>query len=238
MSRDRMGLSMETPDDETSDSVVAGDQGFRNRLRATIRDGWARLPRRGRLYAALCAALVIMLAISGVAFMVTSFHPVSEPSPTAQILAAHGFNAESGETSSDLQPSSTAVIDFGLFGPRSSSQQCDGGQPLPPVAVGLSNMQSTVPVDWWVDIHDTLPDGKLLWAGGLPPYGTLTAGQSTTLQLVPDPALCVELATKSAPVTFHATVGYGGIGSEVVTDTITPPAPGSVTTQGPGPHGH
>jgi hypothetical protein len=123
------------------------------------------------------------------------------------------------------------VLQFGVGGTTANNQQCSGSNPLDPLTFTLYN-SGTVPVDWFVSVPDPTPDGKLPWAVAGAPYSTLPAGQSSGLTITPDPSLCALLAHATAPVTYHATIFYGGVGGSTITDTVTPPhgtsAPGPV----------
>lgn len=140
-----------------------------------------------------------------------------------------------------IQATSTAVptlpnftvpngqIGFRASGAITSAQTCLGTAALPPLTLNVGN-SGNVAVDWWVQVTQTLPDGKTLWTGSAPPYGTLPTGQSGQLLLQPDASLCGQLIGHSGTVQYTATVFYGGgNGAFTVTDTITPPPPGTST---------
>jgi hypothetical protein len=113
-------------------------------------------------------------------------------------------------------------IGFGAGGATNSSQTCAATAALPALTIYLYN-SGNVPVDWWIEVKQTLPDGKTLWTGTNPPYGTLPVGQGGQLQLQPDASLCGELIGHPGAVQYTATVFYGGTGGFTITDTITPP---------------
>ena len=144
------------------------------------------------------------------------------------------------QPTSTLPPIPSGAIHFGGGGDTTANQQCNGTAPLDALTISLSNTQSTVAVDWWVDVQGNTPDGKALWAAANRPYGTLAAGQSDSFTLTPAPNLCADLGGQS-PVTYKAVVNYGGVGSFNITDTITPGAGTSTPTPSPtpsGPPGH
>lgn len=142
------------------------------------------------------------------------------------------------QATSTPPPIPAGVIKFGGGGDTTATQQCNGTQPLDTLSYFLSNAQSTVAVDWWVDVQGATPDGKLPWATANRPYGTLPAGQTDSFTLTPDPVLCAQLAGQP-PTVYKATVSYGGVGAFNITDTITagPGAnPTATPTGSPPPH--
>lgn len=129
------------------------------------------------------------------------------------------------------------VIKFGGGGDTTATQQCNGAQPLDTLTYSLFNTQSTVAVDWWVDVQGATPDGKQPWATANRPYGTLPAGHSDSFILTPNPVLCTQLAGQP-PTVYKAVVNYGGVGTFNITDTITAgpgasPTPTATVTPGP-----
>jgi hypothetical protein len=117
----------------------------------------------------------------------------------------------------------TAVISFGVSQPTTFTQQCSAAQPLAPLTLTLDNSRSTISVDWWLDIPPSVPHGQTPWAIANPPYGTLPAGQTANVSLTPDGTLCSLLVGQSAPVTYRASLFFGGVGEVTISDTITPP---------------
>jgi hypothetical protein len=187
----------------------------------------------------LALGVAVMLVPSGLVvalFMAASrgTPPVQPARGTATATATRGAAQVTPVASATVAVSlPTAVIRFSGAGRTTAAQQCDGAHPLDPVVIALDNTGSTISVDWWLDVHETAPDGKTAWASGEPPYGTVPAGQSSTLNIMPDPNLCTLLQGQTAPVTYHATVNFGGIGGFMVTDTITPPSAGSIGSASP-----
>ncbi|HYM27488.1 MAG TPA: hypothetical protein VET66_05030, partial [Steroidobacteraceae bacterium] len=86
------------------------------------------------------------------------------------------------------------------------------------------NSGSTVAVDWWVNVASSTPDGKQPWASVNQPYGTLPAGQRVTVTVSPNPALCGQLAGRTAPEQYKLDISYGGVGGAELVDAVKPPA--------------
>ena len=166
--------------------------------------------------AQLPANVVPTLPSFGVAQATISFGYVGAPQ-----FAAAGTSVPTNAGGSGTGSPNSAPIEV--------AQTCTGTDALPSVTIMLAN-QGTVDVEWWVDLTQVLPDGKTLWAGAAPPYDTLPAGQTSELQLLPDPGVCGELIGKTSAVAFQTIVEYaGGVGQFTLTDTITPPPPGTST---------
>ncbi|HEV7129470.1 MAG TPA: hypothetical protein VGN32_18695 [Ktedonobacterales bacterium] len=123
-----------------------------------------------------------------------------------------------------IPPVPAGTIKFGGGGDTSVTQHCNGTQPLAALAIFLDNGHSNVPVDWWVNVAQATPDGKLPWAVANLPYGTLPAGKSTSVTLTPAVSLCTLLAGGAVPVTFTADIDYGGVGGFRITDMVVPGA--------------
>jgi hypothetical protein len=79
-------------------------------------------------------------------------------------------------------------------------------------------------VDWWVNIANSTPDGKQLWASVSLPYGTLPAGQRVTVTVWPNPIICGQLAGRTALEVYHLEVFYGGVGGAELVDSVKPPS--------------
>jgi hypothetical protein len=174
----------------------------------------------------LCAGLGVV-ALRATLF--TSTAPrgrVSSEASRIAILTRVGTGTATPLPGITFPPLPNAVIAFGGGTSSTTTLQCNGLAPLDPVTLVLDNSHSTISVDWWIQITDTTPDGKLVWASGTPPYGTLPAGQSATVALDPDPTLCTALLKATSPVTYHATVFYGGVGGFDVSVVVVPPGPG------------
>jgi hypothetical protein len=182
---------------------------------------WRGVPWRFVVPAVLAALVLLGLGIGLIAAGIRSSGPpggqVGEGTATAL--------AQGGPTSTITRIQiaiPTAVIRF--YSSNSTfSQQCNGTDQLDPVKLTLDNSGSTVPVDWYADIKDKTPDGKAPWAVADDPYGTLPAGQTTMVSIIPDKSLCGLLASSSRPVTYHVMIGYAGSYGITLTDTIAPP---------------
>ena len=195
------------------------------------------VPWRVVLPAALAALALVALGIGVLALNGRPGHPTSVRIAGTATPAQTATSTSTPNTTptADQLALPDAVIRFGVGGSWTNDQQCNGTAPLDPLTFSLYN-SGTVPVDWYASITDPTPDGKLPWAVAGAPYGTLPAGQSATLTITPDPSLCGQLAKAAAkaaaPVTYHVTIFYAGIGGASITDTITPPTP---TPGHPGP---
>lgn len=194
-------------------------------------------PRRGRtLWVLALLVVLIALILFGLGAMALSLLGGAATSTTKRATPTLIATMSPVQATPTLPSFSVpnAAIKFAAGGQFASTQQCNGTQPLAGLALYMDNAQSTISVDWWVSVTDKMPDGKHIWASAGPPYGTLPAGKGTSATLTPDPALCGEIQGKSSPVTYHATVFYGGIGGFTLTDTITPPpgTPAPTSTAG------
>ena len=165
---------------------------------------------------------------------------IASPTPTSVLHAATATASPTAAPTITPLPSSGIVpsvtISVGVWwtssGRSAIAQTCQAGQPLQSTTIEIDNGRSTISADWWIDLPEKTPDGKLPWASTLPPYGTLAAGQAVTVTVWPDPTLCTQLAGKTSAESYHATVFYAGIGGAQLTDVVTPP-PGSPATATP-----
>jgi hypothetical protein len=184
---------------------------------------WAPLiPWRVVLPAGLAALVLVALGVGILALAGRPHAPVVAPVVGTATAAPTTNSTPATATAPPAPP--TMTIKFAVIGTPTITQQCNGTDPLQPLTFRLVNSSSAVAVDWFASIPDATPDGKLPWAVAADPYGTLPAGQSATLTIIPDPSLCAQLAQKDKPVTYHVNVMYAGIGTYAITDTITPPA--------------
>jgi hypothetical protein len=188
-------------------------------------------------FAGAAAIVVLLCAGVGVVALRATLASASTPRGTATneasrmaILARTATGTATALPGATFAPLPNAVIAFGGGATSTTSELCNGPAPLDPVTLVLDNSRSTISVDWWIQITDTTPDGKLLWASGVPPYGTLRAGQSTVAELDPDPTICTQLLNASSPVTYHATVFYGGVSGFTISVVVMPPSPGQQVT--------
>lgn len=178
----------------------------------------------------VAVGLLVVIALVGLG-AITLHSAFSTPPVATPVVSRPTATVHTTATAVPTMPNFSVPagrIGFGYGGNTHSSQTCFGTSALPALMYSLDN-GGTVAVDWWVQVTQTLPDGKTLWVGTAPPYGTLPVGQSGQLQLQPDPSLCGELIGHHGAVQFSATVFYGGTGGVTVTDTITPPPPGTAT---------
>ena len=174
----------------------------------------------------LCAGIGVVAVRATLASASAPRGPATNEASRLAILARTATSTATALPGATFPPLPNAVIAFGGGAASTTSEQCNGPAPLDPVTLVLDNSRSTISVDWWIQITDTTPDGKLLWASGTPPYGTLRAGQSTVAGLNPDPTLCTQLLNATSPVTYHATVFYGGVSGFTVSVVVMPPGPG------------
>ena len=125
----------------------------------------------------------------------------------------------------------TAVVNFSVLQPTGFAQTCSATDALSPLTLTLDNGGSNMVANWWLEVDQHIPGTKTPWAYGNPPYGTLPLGQSGTLALTPDPTLCGQMLAQgvSTPVEYKAYVHYAGMGQVTLTDTVTPPPPGTAT---------
>jgi hypothetical protein len=110
--------------------------------------------------------------------------------------------------------------------PQAVSQGCTSqSASLPAIQVTLDNRQSTVSVAWQVSISDTDPVGAV-WAGASPGSGTVPAGQTATLHIMPIGALCSHMFFSAGSLTYRATISQSALGQTntvTVRDTVAPP---------------
>lgn len=125
----------------------------------------------------------------------------------------------------------TAVVNFSVLQPTTFTQTCSGTEALSPLTLALDNGGSNMVANWWLEVDQHIPGTSAPWAYGAPPYGTIPRGQSTTMALTPDATLCGQMLAHgvTAPVVYKAYVHYAGMGQVTLTDTVTPPPPGTAT---------
>lgn len=205
----------------------AGEQDTEPVLAVAVRESHAR--RWAARLGVVDIALVLLAAVViGVDLFVGLGGLRIAGNGTSGVAVASGTATHHTTPTATLAPQVTStppaipagVIKFGGGGDTTATQQCNGTQPLDNLTYSLSNTQSTVAVDWWVDVQGTTPDGKSPWASANRPYGTLPAGQLDSFTLTPNPVLCTQLAGQP-PAVYKAVVSYGGVGAFNITDTIT-----------------
>jgi hypothetical protein len=186
---------------------------------------------------ALLGTVGVLIVLALVGLGAIKLRGVLTPPPAPTRVAIHPTaTAHVTATAVPTMPNFTVPngkLGFDAGGDLNSSQTCAATAVLPALTIYLYN-SGNVPVDWWIEVKQTLPDGKTLWTGTDPPYGTLPAGQSGQLRLQPDASLCGEFTGHPGPAQYTATVFYGGTGGFTITDTITPP-PGTSTRTPTGP---
>jgi hypothetical protein len=181
------------------------------------------------LLAAVAVLVVIALVGLGALKLHSTLSTAPAPTPIASRPTATGHLTATAAPTMPNFSVPNGKIAFDYSGDTNPSSTCIGTASLPPTTINLNN-SGNVAVDWWVQLTQTLPDGKTLWAGALPPYNTLPAGQSVQLQVQPDPGLCGELIGHHGVVQYTATVYFGGgTGQFTITETVTPPPPGTAT---------
>lgn len=204
---------------------------------------WRRVPFWTVVQAVVAALVLVGVSIAAVIVIRGPRVPAAvKVGPSIVLTLTPPANSTAMVTSTPLPPTAVpvlpGVIKFGGGGDTSVTQACNGTQPLSALNLFLDNSRSTVPVDWWVNVSQPTPDGKGPWAVAWLPYGTLPAGKSTSLTLIPAPKLCTLLAGGSAGVTFTADVDFGGVGGFRVTDIVIPgigPTPTDTATATPTP---
>ena len=222
---------------DAADATGGGEQDTEPVLAVAVRESHARrwAARLGVVDVALLALAAVVIGIDlfvGLGGLRIAGNVNGKPG----IAVASGTATHTGTPAATVAPQATStpppipagVIKFGGGGDTAATEQCNGTQPLDTLTYSLSNTQSTVAVDWWVDVQGATPDGKSPWASANRPYGTLPAGQSDSFTLIPNPALCAQLAGQP-PTVYKAVVSYGGVGAFNITDTITP-EPGATPT--------
>lgn len=189
--------------------------------------------RRGGSSRVLLVAVAALIVLALVGLGAVKLRGALTPPATPTRVVSHPTQTPQGTpTAVPTMPNfkvPNGKIAFGYNGDTSATQVCASTAALPPLTFALDN-SGNVAVDWWVEVKQTLPDGKTLWTGTAPPYSTLPAGQSVQLQLQPDAGLCGQLIGHHGTMQYSATVYYGGgTGAFTISDTITPPPPGTAT---------
>ena len=106
-----------------------------------------------------------------------------------------------------------------LGSPPSVTQSCGGSAAtvLPTLSVVLDNSQG-VAAGWTANISQLLSNGTL-WAAAVPATGTISAGQTATISIVPDITTCATIPPGQT-LTYSASFVSGGT-TLTVNDSIS-----------------
>jgi hypothetical protein len=214
--------SSNAPDDGTAggSSAETGEPGRRLKLagRAVVAGGLLVVMLLG----------VLALSARGAVSSILLANPTPAATSPARVTAAQP--SPTTVPSGPLATLAPAIIATGVYwsgGGSAIIQSCDGSQTLGANTFVVDNSRSTVAVDWWVNIANSTPDGKQLWSSLSLPYGTLPAGQSVSVTVWPNPAICQQLASRTAQENYKLDVFFGGVGGAELVDSVKPPAGGS-----------
>lgn len=199
--------------------------------RATDGLAWLRLQWLNVLLGALAALLVLMLSAVLYALVGSPRNAGNVPRVDSLATAIAQATPAPTATTSGLTsaPVPSATVKFGAW-PTDYSQQCNGAQALPGFTITLDNMQSSIAIDWWLDIQGRTADGKAAWASADVPYGTTLVHHTQQVNVYPDSRLCAAMQGATSPVSYHAYLDYAGLGQVAITDTITPPTVVAIPT--------
>lgn len=114
-----------------------------------------------------------------------------------------------------------------ILKPTAGEQNCQFSSTiLAPTKLTLDNTGSNVAVTWNASISDKIGTSGVTWGGVTPSNGSIPAGQSMQITVIPASSICSLSQSVVPDATYHVVVQYGAGQQLTFADLVHSPIPG------------